>query len=337
MDFEKVLNSVFIVAEMGVNHNGDVETGKRLIEAAAASGADAIKTQMFGASRIVAASAPKARYQTRAVGSGGSQLEMLKKYELSIDDYAVLNDYAASIGIVLFAAPFDIESVMDLWRIGNPIYKIPSGEITNLPYLQAISKLGAKVFMSTGMSSMSEVHAAIDVFIGTSTDLSLMHCNTQYPTDFTDANLKAIVTLREKTGFPVGYSDHTPGFEAAIAAVALGAHIVEKHITLDTALPGPDHCASMTPYAFTAMTKAIRNIEAALGDGVKTATQSEMENMAIARKSIVAARPIRKGDAFGENNLAAKRPGDGISPMRWHDIIGRRAIRDFMTDEKIEL
>jgi len=329
------LGRVQIVAEIGVNHNGKVETGKKLIDAAVKSGADAVKTQLFVAEKLASATARKAAYQMNATGGGNSQLEMLKKLELTVEQYGELDAYAKSAGILFFAAPFDIESVAALERSGCPIYKIPSGEITNLPYLEKIASLNKKVYLSTGMSTLQEVRAAIRVFLHTGTELTLLHCHTQYPTDFADANLMAIVTLRNETGLPVGYSDHTPGIEAAVAAVALGATVIEKHFTLDRLLSGPDHKASLEPDEFAQMVRAIRNVEKALGDGVKAATRSEAENIVVARKSIVAARLIRRGERITGEMIAAKRPGGGVSPMLWYDVIGSVADRDYADDDQI--
>jgi len=278
---------------------------------------------------------------------------MLKELELPIEQYSMLNEYAKSVGIVFFAAPFDIGSVRALGRLGCPIIKIPSGEITNLPYLLEVAKLQRKTYMSTGMSTMGEVMDAVNVLLGGSygrgypeagmmidgqipaLDLTLLHCNTQYPTDFRDANLAAIETMRKLTGLPVGYSDHTPGIEAPIAAVAFGAAVIEKHLTLDKSLPGPDHQASLEPSEFKNMSQAIRNIESAIGDGVKRRTQSEKENMVIARKSIVAARRIRRGETITEDMITAKRPGSGMSPMRWGEVVGSIAKTDYNPDEMI--
>ena len=357
-----------IVAEIGVNHNGDIGLGKRLICAAAESGADAVKTQLFVTEKLVTADAQKAGYQQQTTGGGKSQLEMLKQLELSVEQYATLNEYAKSLGVTLFAAPFDIDSVRALGRLGCPIIKIPSGEITNLPYLREVALLGKEIYLSTGMSSMDEVVAAVSIINGQSATpapglltcgapgpgqapvdgiagpertpaarLTLLHCHTQYPTDFSDANLLAMATMRDMTGLPVGYSDHTPGIEAPVAAVALGAVVIEKHLTIDKTLPGPDHQASLEPGEFARMVRAIRNVERALGDGIKKATLSETENIVIARKSIVAARRIKRGEVISEDMLAAKRPGGGISPMRWHEVIGATAARDFEIDDKIIL
>ena len=331
------MKKIFIVAEIGVNHNGEIELGKRLIDAALKAGADAVKTQLFVAESMTSARARKANYQRKTTDRTESQLDMLKKLELSAEQYCILNDYAISAGIILFAAPFDIKSVNELRKLGSPIIKIPSGEITNLPYLQEIAGAGGKVFMSTGMSDMDEIRSAIDVFKDSRAELTLLHCHTQYPTEYADANLMAMISMRRETGLPVGYSDHTPGIETAIAAAALGAVVIEKHLTLDRTLPGPDHQASLEPEEFARMTHAIRNIEKALGSGEKKASRAEQENIAIARKSIVAARAIRQGEILGADMLTTKRPGDGISPMRWYDIIGATAIRDFAADEQIEL
>ena len=376
------MDRIFIVAEIGVNHNGDVEMGKRLIEAAARVGADAVKTQLFVADQMTSVNARKAAYQIKATGnsygsgrgsrgrggvSGGggiggsegsgigedgssdsgisecgeeSQLEMLKKLELSADQYILLSEHAKHIGITLFAAPFDLSSVKTLQQLSCPIYKIPSGEITNLPLLLAIARTGAKkVLLSTGMSTIDDIQAAIKVLTSSTPalPLTLLHCHTQYPTDYADANLRAMETMRTATGLPVGFSDHTPGIEVAIAAAALGAVVIEKHFTLDKTLPGPDHVASLEPDEFALMVRSIRNVENALGSGDKTPTRAEAENMIIARKSIVAARRIYAGEVFGEDMLAAKRPGGGISPMQWYDVIGKTAARDFVTDEQIDI
>ncbi|MCL2060660.1 MAG: N-acetylneuraminate synthase [Oscillospiraceae bacterium] len=331
------MDRVFIIAEIGVNHNGDVELGKKLIDAATRSGADAVKTQLFVAKSMTSAGAQKAAYQRETTDGGESQLDMLKKLELSAEQYATLDEHVKSIGATLFAAPFDSDSIKTLARLGCPIIKVPSGEITNLPYLMEIARLPVKVFLSTGMSTMGEVRAAAEVFKGGAAQLTLMHCHTQYPTAFADANLLAIPAMRAEMGLPVGYSDHTPGIEAAIAAAAMGAVAIEKHFTLDRALPGPDHKASLEPDEFAAMVRAVRNVEAAMGGGVKAPSPSEAENLSVARKSVVAARAIRRGDIIREDMIAAKRPGGGISPMRWFEVIGKPASRDFAADEQIEI
>ena len=330
------MGKVQIIAEIGVNHNGDIELGKRLITAAAEAGADAVKTQLFVAEKLASAQARKAVYQRKTTGEADdNQLGMLKKLELSFAQYLTLNEHAKSIGVTLFAAPFDIESVRALVSISSPIIKIPSGEITNLPYLEEIARHNVKVYLSTGMSSMDEILAAVRVLKDSVSELTVLHCHTQYPTAFSDANLMAIDTIRRETGHPVGYSDHTPGIEAAIAAVALGATVIEKHFTLDKSLPGPDHQASLEPGEFALLVRSIRNVEEALGDGVKKMMPSEAENRAIARKSIVAVRPIRRGEIISEDMLAAKRPGDGISPMRWREVVGSVAQKDYEVDDFI--
>ena len=332
------MNKIFIVAEIGVNHNGDTEMGKHLIDSAAIAGADAVKTQLFDASHMTSISARKADYQIKTTGGGESQLDMLKKLELSTNQYRILADHAKKTGITLFAAPFDINSAEILEELSCPIIKIASGEITNLPLLKKVARTNAsKIFISTGMSNISEIKAAINVFKNTSATLTLLHCHTQYPTEFADANLLAMAAMREETGLPVGYSDHTEGTEVAIAAAALGAVVIEKHFTLDRALPGPDHRASLEPDEFAYMVRAIRNVENALGNGIKAPTPAEIENMAIARKSIVAARAICKGETFNDENMVAKRPGNGISPMRWHEVAGKTAMRGFAADEMIEI
>ncbi|MDR3120707.1 MAG: N-acetylneuraminate synthase [Clostridiales bacterium] len=332
---------VFVVAEMGVNHNGDPDVARRLIDAAAAAGVDAVKTQMFQAERIASRGAQKADYQKAKTGGAESQLSMLKGLELTPSHYRALAGYAKTRGLIFFAAPFDLASIQTLVELGNPIFKIPSGEITNLPYLIEIGRLrAARVILSTGMSAPEEITAAVSVLTEQGqdpADLTLLHCNTQYPTPFEDANLRAIPALREMFDLPVGYSDHTPGIEAAIAAVALGATVIEKHFTLDRTLPGPDHQASIEPNELAAMTRAIRNIEKALGDGVKRMTRSEAPNLGVVRKSIVAARDIRRGETFTAENLTTKRPGGGVSPMRWFEALGQKAKRDFGYDELIEL
>jgi len=330
------MDKVQIVAEIGVNHNGDMELAKLLIGAAQDAGADAVKTQLFATERLVSANAKKAVYQQKVTGGDDSQFGMLKELELSVEQYSLLDEYAKSLGILFFAAPFDIGSVRALGQLGCPIIKIPSGEITNLPYLLEIARLNRKTYMSTGMSTMGEVIDALNVLTRDKPlDLTLLHCHTQYPTDFRDVNLAAIASMRKTTGLPVGYSDHTPGIEAPIAAATLGAVVIEKHLTLDNTLPGPDHQASLEPGEFRKMARAIRNIEKAMGDGIKRRTQSERENLTIARKSIVAARHIRRGEIITEDMITTKRPGNGISPMRWNEIVGSAAKLDYKPDEMI--
>lgn len=328
---------VYIIAEAGVNHNGSFDLACRLVDAAKAAGADCIKFQTFRAQNLVSRNAGKADYQKATTGDG-SQADMLSKLELSYDAFSRLKQYCEEVGITFLSTPFDLESVAFLDALGVPFWKIPSGEVTNLPYLEALAKTGRPVVMSTGMCEMDEIEAALRVLRenGTS-DIRLLHCNTEYPTPFADVNLRAMETMRRAFGVEVGYSDHTRGIEVPIAAVALGATIIEKHFTLDRNMEGPDHKASLEPDELAAMVSAIRNIEQALGSGEKTASPSEQKNIAVARKSIVAKRAIKAGERLTEDNLTVKRPGSGVSPMRWRDVLGTAAIRDFEEDEMIEV
>lgn len=328
---------VYIIAEAGVNHNGSFDLACRLVDAAKAAGADCIKFQTFRAQNLVSRNAGKADYQKDTTGDG-SQADMLSKLELSYDAFSRLKQYCEEVGITFLSTPFDLESVAFLDALGVPFWKIPSGEVTNLPYLEALAKTGRPVVMSTGMCEMDEIEAALRVLRenGTS-DIRLLHCNTEYPTPFADVNLRAMETMRRAFGVEVGYSDHTRGIEVPIAAVALGATIIEKHFTLDRNMEGPDHKASLEPDELAAMVSAIRNIEQALGSGEKTASPSEQKNIAVARKSIVAKRAIKAGERLTEDNLTVKRPGSGVSPMRWRDVLGTAAIRDFEEDEMIEV
>jgi len=329
-----------IIAEAGVNHNGDPALARQLIEVAAAAGADLVKFQTFSADRLVSAQAPKAEYQTRTTDTGESQHAMLRRLELDRGTHENLIQHCRENGIAFFSTGFDIESVDMLLELGLDRLKIPSGEITNLPYLRHVGRQGRPVILSTGMACMDEIEAAIDVLqrSGMPRDrITVLHCNTAYPTPMADVNLRAMLTIRDAFKVEVGYSDHTSGIEVAIAAVALGATVIEKHFTLDRDLPGPDHKASLEPDELKAMVTAIRNIELALGDGVKKPSPSEAKNIPIARRSIVAARAITSGEVFTESSLAVKRPGDGISAMRWDEVLGRRARRDFAPDELIEL
>lgn len=330
-----------IIAEAGVNHNGDMELAKGLIEAAAAAGADMVKFQSFKTEAMVTKTAPKADYQKNKSGSADSQYHMLKKLELDRDQHLQLMAHCRLCGIQFLSTAFDPESIELLHSLAIPLYKIPSGEITNKPYLKAIASKHKPVIMSTGMSEISEIRAALAVLYEnglTKADITLLHCNTQYPTPMEEVNLRAMVQLRELLGLPVGYSDHTCGIEVPIAAVALGARVIEKHFTLDRRLPGPDHQASLEPRELKAMVSAIRNVEKALsGSGVKEPGIGESKNKEVVRKSIVAARAIRRGELLTEQNLGVKRPGNGISPMRWDEVLGQRAIRDFEQDEPIEL
>lgn len=330
-----------IIAEAGVNHNGDMELAKGLIEAAATADADMVKFQSFKAEAMVSKTAPKADYQKTNSGPDDSQYRMLKKLQLDRDQHMQLMAHCRLCGIQFLSAPFDLESIELLHSLAVPLYKIPSGEITNKPYLKAIASKHQPVIMSTGMSEISEIEAALAVLYEnglTKADITLLHCNTQYPTPMKEVNLRAMIQLREKLGLAVGYSDHTRGIEVPIAAVALGARVIEKHFTLDRGLPGPDHQASLEPQELKAMVVAIRNIEKALsGSGIKEPGAGEIKNKDIARKSIVAARAICRGEVLTEQNLGVKRPGNGISPMRWDEVLGQRAVRDFEQDELIEL
>lgn len=332
------MNKVFIIAEAGVNHNGDWEIAKQLVDAAVEAGADAVKFQTFKAEKLVCKNAEKADYQKETTDKAESQFEMLKKLELTEDMHQMLLEYCKEKGILFLSTPFDVDSVDYLIGMGMEIMKIPSGEITNYPYLRKVAQTGKKVIMSTGMSNLQEVRDAVAVLKEYGgKDIAVLHCNTEYPTPFTDVNLKAMITLRDELEIEVGYSDHTPGIEIPIAAAAMGAEIIEKHFTLDKTMEGPDHKASLEPDELKAMVAAIRNVEAALGSGVKMPSASEQKNTAIARKSIVAKCNIEKGQIFTEDNLTTKRPGTGISPMRWNEIIGTEAQRSYKEDELIEV
>ncbi len=336
--------SVLIIAEAGVNHNGDLALAKGLIDAAAQAGANLVKFQTFSADRLATAGAAKADYQTQTTGSAESQHAMLRRLELTLDMHLALIDHCRKRGIGFLSTAFDHPSLDLLAELGLERFKIPSGEITNLPYLRHVGRLAApadkSVILSTGMATLGEIEAALDILETAGTPrgrITVLHCNTEYPTPMGDVNLRAMVTLREAFQVVVGYSDHTPGIEVPIAAVALGATVIEKHLTLDRTLPGPDHPASLEPDEFAAMVHAIRHIEQALGDGIKRPSPSEAKNKPIARKSLVAAVPIRAGEPFTPANLTAKRPGTGLSPMRWDEVIGRPAPRAFAADELIAL
>jgi N,N'-diacetyllegionaminate synthase len=328
-----------IIAEAGVNHNGDMQLAKRLVDAAAAAGADLVKFQTFNASRQVTRSAKKADYQTQTTDSSESQHAMLQRLELTEATHHELIEHCASRQIGFLSTGFDIECVDMLVRLGQEQFKIPSGEITNLPYLRHIGQLGKKIILSTGMATLGDIESAIDALEQAGTPrskLTVLHCTTEYPAPMVEVNLRAMQSLRAAFGVDVGYSDHTQGIEVGIAAVALGASVIEKHFTLDRTLPGPDHQASLEPAELSAMVAAIRNIEVALGDGVKRLTPSEARNKLIARKSLVASRPIKAGEIFTSENLTTKRPGTGISPMRWDEFLGNKAQRDFAADELIK-
>ena len=331
-------NRVFIIAEAGVNHNGDINLAKKLIDVAVEAKVDAVKFQTFKTELCVSKNAKKASYQEENTGKEESQFEMIKKLELDENTHKELIAYCKEKNITFLSTPFDSDSIKLLDELGLSTFKIPSGEITNLPYLRQIGGLNKKIILSTGMANLGEVEAAVEVLVKSGTkreNISLLHANTQYPTPMEDVNLKAMITLKNAFGLEVGYSDHTLGIEVDIAAVAMGAKIIEKHFTLDKSLPGPDHKASLEPDELTAMVRGIRNIELALGDRLKHFSKSESENIKIARKSIVAKCDIKKGEIFSELNICVKRPGDGINPMRWDEVIGQISQKDYKQDELI--
>ena len=330
----------FIIAEAGVNHNGSLKLAKKLVDVAVSAGADAVKFQTFKAEAVVSRFAPKAEYQKQTTDANESQLEMIKKLELSYEDFEELFRYCKNRGIIFMSTPFDIESARFLKDLGVEIFKIPSGEITNYLLLKEIGSYGKEIILSTGMADLGEIEDALEVLTTAGTPkekITVLHCNTEYPTPYEDVNLRAMLTIKEAFKVKVGYSDHTLGIEIPVAAVALGACVIEKHFTLDKNLPGPDHRASLEPEELKAMVRAIRNVEKALGSGIKKPSPSELKNLPIARKSIVARRAIKKGEIFTEENLTVKRPGTGISPMRWNEVLGRKAPRDFKQDEMIEI
>jgi N,N'-diacetyllegionaminate synthase len=329
-----------IIAEAGVNHNGDLMLAKQLIDAAAEAGADLVKFQTFNANRQVTRAAKKADYQTQTTGSNESQYEMLRRLELTEGMHHELIAHCTLRNIGFFSTGFDIESINLLLNLGQDYFKIPSGEINNLPYLRHIGKLGKSVILSTGMATLGDIEAAIDVLEHAGTvraQMTVLHCTTEYPTPMNEVNLLAMQNIQAAFNVSVGYSDHTQGIEVAIAAAAMGAAVIEKHFTLDRSLPGPDHQASLDPSELKAMVKAIRNIDVALGDGIKRLTPSEVRNKPVARKSLVARQAIKAGEAFSAQNLTTKRPGTGITPMRWDEVMGRVATRDYAADELIEL
>lgn len=331
------MTKTLIIAEAGVNHNGDLQMAKQLVDQAKAAGADIVKFQTAKLGSLVSKYAGMADYQKKNTGHVESQKEMLQKLLLPYEDFICLSEYCKEVGIGFLSTPFDVESIHFLEEL-VPFWKVPSGEITNYPYLVEIGKTKKQVILSTGMCEISEIDDAVTVLKenGT-TDLTLLHCNTQYPTPYRDVNLRAMETLRKRYHVEVGYSDHTQGIEVPIAAVARGAVVIEKHFTLDRNLPGPDHKASLEPEELKTMVQSIRNIELALGSAEKKVSPSEKENLTVARKSIVAAREIKKGELLGEDNLTTKRPGNGISPMKWNEVIGTYAVKDFKEDELIVL
>ena len=336
------MSRVLIIAEAGVNHNGSIENAFKLIDAAVDAGVDYVKFQTFKSENLVSKAAKKADYQIQNTGnSTDSQYEMLKKLELSHENHELLIDYCKRKNIQFFSTAFDLVSLQYLKEIGLDIVKIPSGEITNLPYLRKAAQLFKKVILSTGMCTMEDIEAAINIFLAeniSKNNITILHCNTEYPTPMNDVNLKAMLSIQKEFGTDIGYSDHTLGIEVPVAAVALGASVIEKHFTLDNTMEGPDHAASLEPQQLKEMVKAVRNIEQAIsGDGIKKPSESEMKNIEIARKSIVALTSISKGAIFTEENLTIKRPGTGISPMKWDEVIGKVADREYKVDELIQL
>ncbi len=339
-----------IIAEAGVNHNGDFETAKKMVIAAKEAGADYVKFQTAVPELVISEFAEQAEYQKENTGIVESQLDMCRRIHLPLSAYKPLSDFCKEVGIGFMSTPFDLTSIDVLTEIGQDYFKIPSGEITNLPYLRKISEKGIPVILSTGMATIDEVEEAIKILIGEHpstpegfkptlkrSDITVLHCNTQYPTPYRDINLRAMQTMADALAVKTGFSDHSLGIEAPIAAVALGACVIEKHFTLSREMAGPDHKASLEPQELKAMVASIRHIEEALGDGVKKVTESERPNIEIARKSIVAIKPIKKGETLTEENIYVKRPGNGVSPMMWDQAIGTKAIRDFKPDELIEL
>ncbi|EAL3909513.1 N-acetylneuraminate synthase [Campylobacter upsaliensis] len=330
------MKKVLIIAEAGVNHNGDINLAKKLIEQAAKAGADVVKFQTFKANSCVSVSAKKAKYQLETTAKEESQLEMIQKLELSYESHFELMKHCKKHGIAFLSTPFDLESVEFLRGLDLPYFKIPSGEITNLPYLKAVAKCKKKVLLSTGMANLGEIEVALTILRKNGTrNITLLHCNTEYPTPFEDVNLNALKTLKEAFKLEVGYSDHTEGIVASLGAVALGAVVIEKHFTLDKTMEGPDHRASLEFEELRALCKGIRALEKALGSGIKKASKSEAKNKIIARKSLVAKREIQKGEKFSIENLTTKRPGSGISAMRYEEYLGKRALKTYKKDELI--
>lgn len=335
-----MLNRTIIIAEAGVNHNGDIELAKHLIDAAANAGADIVKFQTFNADELASKNAPKASYQMQTTGNVQSQLEMLRQLELNEEMHEILLTHCDERAVEFLSSGFDVKSLDYLASLGATRFKIPSGEIVNLPYLRRVGGFGKSIIMSTGMATFGEIDSALEVLEGAGTSrqqITILHCNTEYPTPMQDVNLRAMCGIREAFGVAVGYSDHSSGIEVPIAAVALGATVIEKHLTLDRDLPGPDHKASLEPEEFKAMVSAIRNVQLAMGDGIKRPSPSEAKNKPTVRKSLVAAKQIRAGEQFTAENVGVKRPGTGISPMRWDEVIGKHAVKDFSVDELIVL
>lgn len=330
--------SVIVIAEAGVNHNGSMELAKQMVLAAKKAGADYVKFQTFIPKNLVSRFAQKAEYQKKTTGGGESQLQMLEKLALTQQDFVELQAYCREVGIGFLSTPFDFESIDFLEKLDMDFWKLPSGEVTNLPYLEKIARTGKRVVMSTGMCEMNEISDAVKILEENGAgEITILHCNTEYPTPFSDVNLLAMQEMAEILKKPIGYSDHTIGIEVPIAAVALGAVVIEKHFTLDKTMEGPDHAASLEPLELAEMVRAIRNIEQARGDGRKKRTSSEERNCAVVRKSIVASKDIKAGDVFTEENLTVKRPGNGISPMKWHEVLGKVAQKDYDADELVVL
>lgn len=331
------MDRVLIIAEAGVNHNGDLTIAKQLVDEAKKCGADVVKFQTFNPKKLASKQAKMAEYQKENLGVEESQEEMLSKLTLEREDYVELANYCCKVGIQFLSTPFEIDSVHFLNNIQD-IWKIPSGEITNYPYLVEIARTGKDVILSTGMSTLDEVDAAIEVLKNNGSGVvTLLHCTTNYPTPMKDVNLRAMLTLKGHCGCPVGYSDHTNGIEVPVAAAALGAEVIEKHFTLDRNMDGPDHKASLEPEELKAMVDAVRNIEKAMGNGEKVPSESEKANISVVRKSIIAAKSIKAGEILTEENITTKRPGTGINPMRWNEVVGTKAIRDFEEDELIRI
>lgn len=338
------MKNVFIVAEIGCNHNGSIELARKMIEEAKLCGVDAVKFQAFQAKELISAYAPKAEYQKATTGTNDSQLEMTAKLELSYSDLLALQTYAESLGLMAFSTPFDMGSIEFLDSIGQRIWKIPSGEITNLPYLEKIGRIkreGKKIIVSSGMATVDEIKTCMDILMNAGTmkkDMILLHCNTEYPTPDCDVNILAIQDLQKNfPGVSIGFSDHSVGHVAAVGAVILGISMIEKHFTLDKNFPGPDHKASATPKELKALVEDVRRIEIMSGSFKKTVTESEKKNKIVARKSIVAKRTIQAGETFTVENITCKRPGNGISPMDWYHVLGKTAENDFEEDELITL
>lgn len=332
-----IMERVFIIGEAGVNHNGNLELAKRLVDVASEAGVDAVKFQTFKTEKLVSKSTQKAEYQMKTTGASESQFDMIKKLELDYDAHRELQDYCKKKKIMFLSTPFDMDSIDLLNDLNIPLFKIPSGEIDNGPYIKKIAALKKPVILSTGMSTLSDIEFALNILRKNGCeDITVLHCNTEYPTPFNDVNLRAMITIRDAFKVKVGYSDHTKGIEVPIAAVAMGAKVIEKHFTLDKNMEGPDHMASLEPAELKKMVDSIRNIELAMGDGIKLPSVSEAKNKNIVRKSIVASKSIRVGEVFTEENITVKRPGNGISPRHWSEIIGKTAMKEYMEDELIE-